>query len=382
MAKRQPQPETPQTPEPLDLTGLETGEMLNPALEAIYAEMGVDERGKIKLYITKLIEDTGKEARVWEGPPSDYDLMAVARRFGSGDYRVKLYVPHDSGRIVLGGNQLFTILLDPSEDAKIVAMRKGAPDIQQAAAPQSLSPESLALAIASAIKAGMPAPVDPFQQMTVLAGIMKQLMPAQQAAAPVGTSFAETLSAAKSLIDISRGFTPPVDADGRTDVKGAALTRGIDLVAKMFEKGLEQGKPNPGAAPAQPALAAPHAQGEPGNVAPQKLTEDQQEELDMLRLQIKLVNREAKTKSDPIALVEKYYEDLPDAVFDLIVFDPNWFAVLCQNVPDCAQYKEWYELLRLAIIEKGVKDGDLKANPDGSLMFTEEPDTTASGAVA
>jgi hypothetical protein len=378
MAKRNAQPEIPVTPEPLDLTGLETGEMLNPALEAIYAEMGVDERGKIKLYITKLVEDTGKEARVWEGPPSDYDLMAVARRFGSGDYRVKLYVPHETGRIVLGGNQLFTILLDPSEDAKIAALRKGMPDVQQNAAPQVLTPESLALAIAGAIKAAMPAPVDPFQQMTVLAGIMKQLMPAQQTVAPAGTSFAETLTAAKSLIDISRGFTPPVDADGRTDVKGVALSRGIDLVARMFEKGLEQGKPNPGGNPEQPALAAPSAPSEQRNTV--TLTEEQKEELEMMRLQIRLVNREAKANADPVQLAEKYYDDLPDAVFDLIVLEPKWFEVLCQNVPDCAQYKDWYEKMRAAIIAKGLKDGDLKANADGSLQFVSDDDTSVVGA--
>jgi len=379
MAKQRTQPETPPTPEPLDLTGLETGEMLNPALEAIYAEMGVDERGKIKLYITKLVEDTGKEARVWEGPPSDYDLMAVARRFGSGDYRVKLYVPHESGRIVLGGNQLFTILLDPSEDAKIAALRNGTPVPALQAQQSQLTPESLALAIAAAIKGAMPVPVDPFAQMEKLAGMLKTIMPPQPVA-PTGGSFMETLNAAKSLMELTKGFAPPVDAEGRTDVKGAAMLRGVNLLADMFQKSLEQGKPNPNAAPAQPALAAPSLPGEQGNAAAQgpELTDEQQEELDMMRLQIKMVNREAKANGDPVQLAEKYYDDLPDAVFDLIVLEPKWFDVLCHNVPDCAQYKEWYEKMRAAIIAKGLKDGDLKSNADGSLSFVEEPDTSAA----
>jgi hypothetical protein len=71
---------------------------------------------------------------------------------------------------------------------------------------------------------------------------------------------------------------------------------------------------------------------------------------------------------------------LPDAVFDLIVLEPKWFDVLCHNVPDCAQYKEWYEKMRAAIIAKGLKDGDLKSNADGSLQFVEDDDTSIVGA--
>lgn len=388
MAKRQPpaNPDIPAESQQLDLTGLETAEELNPALEALYAEMGQDAFGKIKVYIYKIMPETGKEPRVWEGAPGDYDLMTTAKRFGSADYRVKVHVPHSSGRIVIGGNTVFPILLDPSEDARIVATREGTPFIQQTAAPQGITPESLALAIAGAIKAAMPAPVDPLAQMDRLAGVMAKLMPAQSAA-PVGGSFMETLSAAKSLIDLTRGFNPPIDAEGRTDVKGAAMLRGVNLLADMFQKSLEQGKPNPSAAPTKPAITAPSAPDEQGNAAhdsaaaqPQ-LTEEQQKELDMMRLQIKLVNCEAKANSDPAQLAEKYYDDLPDAVFDLIVLEPQWFSVLCQNVPDCAQYKEWYEKMRAAIIAKGLKDGDLKANADGSLNFVEEPDTSGDHGV-
>lgn len=377
MTKARTQQIQPENPDPIDLTGLETGEMLNPALEAIFAEMGQDQLGKIKVYISKLVEDTGKEARVWEGPPADYDLMVTARRFGSGDYRVKVYVPHESGRIVIRGNNVFTILLDPSEDAKIVALRNGSPVSVAQVQQSQITPESLAIAFASAIKAAMPAPVDPLQQMDRLAGVMQKLLPSQTTV-PVGNSFMEILNAAKSLMEVTRGFNPPIDAEGKTDVKGLAIARGVDLLAKMFEKSVESAKPNPSIAGNQQALAAPFAGND--DAAAQTLTPEQQEDLEMNRLQIKMINREAKAKTDPITLVDKFYEDLPEAVFDLIVFEKDWFGIICANVPECTDHKTWYEALRSAIIAKGIKEGDLEAESDGSLSFTEEPDTSATGA--
>jgi hypothetical protein len=383
--KRDRQEALPPLPEQdvLDLTGLETGEELNPALEVIYAEMGQEGREKIKVYIYKFIEESGKDARVWEGTPGDYDLMSVARRFGSGDYRVKLYVPHSSGRIVIRGNQVFPILLDAMEDAKILAARTNTPVPAQVAPmqQQQLTPEAIAVAVAQAIKAAMPVQVDAFAQMDKMASIFSKMMP-QQPVAPASGGFKETLDAARALMEISKGFVPPVDAEGRTDVKGAALVRGIDLLSKMFEKGIEQARTNP-----SPAIAkTPDAVASLPNVSQPEttpeLTAEEQEELEMLRLQIKLVNRQAKNSADVAKLAEDYYEDLPDAVFDLIVLEPNWFAVLCANVPECAEHKEWYEKMRGAIIAKGLKDGDLIAASDGSLKYAEEDGTTVADGTA
>lgn len=364
----------------IDLTGLETGEELNPALQAIYAEMGQDEFGKIKVYIYKIIPETGKEPRIWEGPPGDYDLMTTAKRFGSGDYRVKLYVPHSSGRIVVGGNQVFPILLDPAEDQKIVEMREGRAPAQLAAvaAQPALTPESLAIAIAGALKAAMPAPVDAFAQLDKIAGIMSKIMPTQATVQPAGNTFMETLGAAKALMELTRGFSPPVDGEGRTDVKGMALARGIDVLARMFEKSIEQGKPaDAGNAPKAIAAVA-SGEGEQANAETAELMQEQKEELEMLRLQIRMVNRQAAANAEIDKLVEDYYGDLPDQVFDLLVLEPKWFEMLCANVPECAQYKDWYERMRTAIIAKGMKEGDLKANGDGSLSFVEEGSTTVA----
>jgi len=334
------------------------------------------------VYIYKFIDESGKEARVWEGSPGDYDLMSVARRFGSGDYRVKLYVPHSSGRIVIGGNQVFPILLDAAEDSKIVAARSNAPvAVQIAPVQQQLTPEAIAIAVAQAIKAAMPVPIDSLAQMDRMASIFAKMNP-QQVIAPASGGFKETLDAARALMDISKGFAPPVDSEGRTDVKGVALARGIDLLSKMFEKGIEQARTNPNPAPAKTPGAPASLENVPQTEAAPELTAEQQEELDMLRLQIKLVNRQAQNNADVAKLAEDYYEDLPDAVFDLIVLEPNWFAVLCANVSECANHKEWYEKMRAAIIAKGLKDGDLIAAADGSLKYAEEDDTTVANGTA
>lgn len=369
----------------LDLTGLETADELNPALQRLYAEMGNDVLGKIKVYIYKIIPETGKEPRIWEGVPDDYDLTAMAKRFGSGDYRVKVYAPHESGRIVVAANTVFPMLLDPAEDARIAVMRDGTALPQQLPGAQpALTAEAIAAIVAQAVKVAMPAQVDTLAQMDRLASVMAKLMP-QQAPVQTGGGFMETLKAATSLMELSRSMNPPVDGEGRTDVKGHALAKGIDVLTRMFEKGLEQAQQNPAHHPAKPnggALPAPDAQQAHG--AESELTQDQLEELEMLRVQIKMVNRQARANADTDKLAEDFYEDLPDQVFDLIVFESKWFEVLCANVPECAQHKEWYEKMRASIIAKGIKDGDLKAQPDGSLTFVEEPPhgNTDAGNVA
>ena len=365
----------------IDLTGLETGDELHPALQRLYAEMGTDEFGKIKVYIYKLNAETGKEPRVWEGPPGDYDLMSVAKRFGSGDYRVKVYVPHESGRIVVGANTIFPILLDPAEDAKIVALREGkdATQLGGVVAPiaqPAITPESLAIAIASALKAAMPAPVDPFAQLDKVAGILQKIMPPAQAAQPAGNSFMDTLKATQALMELTNGMRSPIDAEGRVDTKGVAITRGIDLLTKMFERSLEQNQSAKPAVPAKQIVAPQSGEGEPATPEAPQLNQEQIEELEMLKLQIRMVNRQAKVGADVEKLAEEYYDELPQDIFDLIVFEPNWFAILCQNVPECAEYKDWYEKMRTAIIAKGLKDSDLKSNADGSLSLVEEGDTT------
>lgn len=370
------QVESGQENQALDLTGLETAEELNPALERLYAEMGTDEFGKIKVYIYKIIAETGKEPRVWEGVPGDYDLMSVAKRFGSADYRVKVYVPHESGRIVVGANTVFPILLDPAEDAKLVAQREGTSAPQVNGQQHPFSPEMLAVAIAQGIKAAMPAPVDTLAQMDRLAGVMQKLMP-QHNPAPQGQSFTETLAAAKSLLELTRGMGTPIDGEGNVDAKGLAIARGVDLVARMFEKSMEPKGANIAAGPAKPgniALSAPDAQSPAQGEQSEEiaLTTEQAEELEMLRLQIKMVNRRAANGEDPVTLIDEYYDDLPDPIFDNIVFNPQWFEVLCVNVAECAQFKDWYEKLRTALIAKGLKEGDLQSLADGSLQYVEE----------
>src|SRR6266481_1741400 len=74
------------------------GESLNPALETLYAELGISGEGEAVVFVSQLDADKkGAEAQVWRGSPDDYDLEAIARTFGSGNYRVKVYVRGPTG---------------------------------------------------------------------------------------------------------------------------------------------------------------------------------------------------------------------------------------------------------------------------------------------
>lgn len=147
-------------------------ESLNPALQSVYADLGIDSEGNhATVYVSKLDADSkGNEARVWDGDPDDYDLKQIARKFGSGSYRVKVYVRVPTGQKVLKGNKVIAFLLSPEEEAKR--------NPTQSTAQPAINPHDLAAMIANAVKAGLPPPappIDPLQQLQSLAAIVSTL---------------------------------------------------------------------------------------------------------------------------------------------------------------------------------------------------------------
>lgn len=339
-----------------DVADFMTGDELNPALQQIFAELGGDSTVKITVYISKLIADSNKEARVWNGPPDEYDLMATARRFGSGDYRVKIYGPTDRGNPGIRLNQVIPIMLDATEDARLLALRKGepiAPGVMAVSGNSDMA--TIVQAVIAAIKPQLPqvvAPVDPFAMFEKFAGAMAKMMPPQQIVPQAGASgMRDVLEAARMIAEISGGNGN--ERADRSNGKDYAVTRGVDLLSRIFEKHLES---------AQPALPAPNASSKQP-VAGQ-LTEEEQLQLDMIKTQLRMANMAARSNTDPKEFADSVFDMLPDTVIHDWAENPQWFELLCAHVPDCKPHQEWYAKVREAILAFAVEEGVLQQTAD------------------
>jgi len=372
--KKLPEATPPEGTEAFDLEGIYSGSELSPALASAMAELGIEDEGTIKIYVSQLLED-GREARIWEGPPTDYDLAGLAKRFGSGDYRVKLYAPMESGKMVKRGQRDFPMRLEAGEDAALEAKRR--PNFQTAQpAGGVLTAEAIAKAVADGIRAAIPAQPPAPDMMALfskMGEIFKSLIPPAPTIAPASSlgGFQEAIKMVQGFIETSRALAPAMPLkDGEPDVGGLALARGVDLFAKMFEKSIDgkNGAVVPGVN--QPAQ---------GSGADEMSAEDL-EMLQMWKLQLKAANRSAAAGVKPEDFAETVYPMVPDTVIEGMATDENWFKLLCANVPECTPHEKWYFAVREKLMALALEDGILtqapeKPNmPDGADSTPTKPD--------
>lgn len=377
-----------ETAAPENSVGLEEtfdADALNESLSKLYGELGIGDNGESNVYVYKFVEN-GKEARIWEGSPDDYDLNKLSRRFGSGDYRVKVYVRGDSGRFVLRGNKVFCMLLDPIEEVKAQQIVSGAP---VAVAAPAFDPMAIANAITTAIAAAMPKPapqVDPLQQMAQLAGIMKTMMP-NQAPQQSPMDMLGVMRMTIEMMNLAKGERDPIES-------GVNATT-TDVFMKMIDKfgapiaGLLAQQTTPGMA----ALPAPPTTGEAPPVPfpsgtttaetatitpevsqpaqPPQTPEQEQQMLAQMRLKAGLgfLCMQAKADNDPGTYAEMAIDNVPPDALKTICESPNYLDELAKFEPDVKNHAQWFADLRECIIE--VLTADAENNSEG--LSSPEP---------
>lgn len=311
---------------PLDLTDVYDFNALNPALAKLYSEMGIDENeGQARVYVMKVMNDSGKEARVWEGPPEEYNLMATAKRHGSGDYIVRVHGPHESGRMVLRGKSDFAIQLDPVEDARIKLQREGA----IAAAPQnSMTPEAMAALVVSAVKAAIPAQAAGPSIAEIIA-LAKAMQPAQPAVNPM------------EMLKAFAGIAREVQDDDPRPRGGSngfdLMTKVVDKFAPLFERVLQAGAAG---GVINPALAAPGAQG--GELAAPPENEDMSIRL---RMGLAFLIERAKENRDAAGYANMVIDTIGEEQAQALLDDPHWFAKLQAVHPDVGSHEAFFREL-------------------------------------
>lgn len=350
------------------------GEGLNPALESIYGEMGIGPDGQdATVYISKALAD-GREARVWQGDPSDYDLMEVAKKHGSGDYRVKVYIRIKSGQRVPapGANRVFPIQLTPDEDARVKAARENPASLlpQAAGNAQVMTAEAIARIVADTVKATLPQQQpDPFAGIRVMAEVMK----AMPNAATVPQAAPNPLAGINmgDIIKTVFGMAGEV-ARMKSGAGGDAPRRGantsdiwINLINKFGEPLLNALYANrmPGGVPVIPAQPQPKAdqpaiQPE-GNAPMQNNAPMDDESRRQLQMGIAFLVAQADSGRDPATYANVVEDAMPGDTLDRILSMDDPVAFIAQFDPRVnePQRRAWFSSLIDELLEPDEPEG-------------------------
>lgn len=112
--------------------------------------------------------------------------------------------------------------------------------------------------------------------------------------------------------------------------------------------------------PAQPSvqavesLPAPAVSGTPDL---SQLTAEEQEDMLALQLAMMAAVRAAANKDPARDFAESKYDLIPEGVLIDICTAPDWWDKICAGFPAVVPHKEWFELVRLRLIEMATEDG-------------------------
>lgn len=350
---------------------------LMPALQSIKASLNISGDMPVSVYVYKVNHDgEGNDFRVYESDdPEAFVLKNIARRFGSGSYRVRVYVTDNEGMKTMRVNSIQHVLLDPDDESKALAAREAAKNPPPPGAAHGGEMRDVVAQMMAGFQASIvqimgarEAAPDPFALMERMAGIMKAMAPAPVAPAPDLQSMLGTL---KTLKDLTGGGAP----EGAS-ASEQLLLKAADALMPAIAAGVAKGQPP--AAPAGAALPAP------GPDAGPQLSPEDEDRLMMLQLQLRMANRAAARGADPAEYANDIYDAFDDEDIQGTALNPEWFTIMCNAVPGCAEHREWYEKARAALIEMAIEDNLLARAADGALTLpadsgTKEPDTKPKG---
>ncbi len=258
---------------------LTDADSLNPQLEHIYAQVGMTaDNADAKVFVSKLdVDERTKEARVWEGVPEQFDLHRVAKTFGSGSYRVMVYMKIPTGQRVRKINEVIAWLLTPEEEAKLKPQA-----MQQQA---GMSAQDIATIINTAMDARMPREAQPANQMANLKELA-EIMSLLQGNRPEPPPAKDPIAAMRDMVEIAQMLKGGDDAPLERGVNA----NGMDLLNNLIVKfgplltGALQTMQVPMAEAAAPQLAAPQPTHMPMPAAP--ATQPQPTEQDEMNLRL------------------------------------------------------------------------------------------------
>ncbi len=359
-----------------DLMPEDVGEIIDPAsllpaLQSIKASLNISGDMPVSVYVYKVNHDgEGNDFRVYESDdPEAFMLKNIAKRFGSGSYRVRVYCTDNDGMKTMRVNSIQHVLLDPEDESKAVAAREAA---KNPPAPRAESGSDFA-ALAEIMRGGFHSlaamqqvtPPDPLVMLQRLGEVMRSITP------PAPAALANPLDNLKSTLELIAMLKGAAGADGASASEQLLLKAADALMPALAAGMTKQNAPAAGPADAieSPALPAP---------AGPQLSPEEEEKIMKLQFQLMLSNRAAARGVDPVKYAETIYDAFDDEDIQGTALNPDWFKIMCEANPECAAYAEWYAKARGAIIAMAIEDDLLVYNTEGLLTLPVESGTTAS----
>lgn len=345
--------------------------------EVFYAEIGqAPEDAIVHVY---LVRAGGDEPKIWRGTPSNFNLEALSKKFGSGDYRVMLYAKMETGGSLRRRmNKVIPILLTADEDAAIRNLREGR-DAAATGTTGAFNERMIEDLINRSIERLRPPPVaavDPLAMVERLAGVFKAMIPPPAApVAPVAPQldFMTVLNAAKAMQGMMGAGRDPLD-DPNDDPSTRLFTRAASTVMGMIEKG----NAAQGVTATVAGHVAPAAALIPANPPP---AQNEDDPLLMFRLQLKAACRAAAAGEDATEYAGDVYPLISDEDLRSFANDPSWFAKIVQVLPECAHHQAWLTTARDTLVKMAGEDGVLTGTSGGDSVVVPPLSDPAGGVI-
>ncbi len=235
-----------------ELEALEEAEKppVNEALETLYAEMEITgDLESARVFVSKLnFDGANNEARVWEGDAEAYNLERIAKKFGTGQYRVKVYVRIPTGQRVQKASKVYGYKLSREDEERLNA------PVTQPSQSGGLTVADVETMFARFAAQMQPAPVaqpNPLAMMKELAEVMKVMTPAP--AQPGGMGQMRDMI---EIVQLMRESSDPIER-GVNASTSDVLLKMVEKFGPLMAGALQMQQPQNMAQAPAPQLQAP-----------------------------------------------------------------------------------------------------------------------------
>ena len=335
------------------------------ALLGVLAELGEsDDKAKVNLY--RIPSEKGKpDAYITSFQPSEFDMDAIALKFGGGTYRVRVY----NSASKLSANKIISIEA-PKVIEKVEAIQAPALDVSAIVSAIAESGKQQAAILAAALQS-LNKPQETESQMLNRMMMYKELFGANQAQQAPQYNPVELL---KTGIEIAQ-----MGGDGGGN--NAWVSKALETFAPLMGQVLAQNQAQPQAQQRQTPRALPQAAPKVENQLSTQTEQTQPTEDDpmnlMMRAYIGMLSNAAKSNASTEEWANNILDNVPAAQLPEIeglLRSSDWQEKLAQLAPAVNQYPQWFSELRDTVIFFIDEDKKLTAggNTDSVVAHDSE----------
>lgn len=333
------------------------------ALENVLSELGSSGAdAKVNVY---QLDDKKNRAFVGSFLPGDFSIEQIQLQYGAGEYAVevrkdKKWLKKTTVKIAAPRNinaMAAPLPVTGIGDTKILeTMQAGFKEMSA----------MFANAIGGLV-ANQPKPKTAMEMLQELQ-MMKEIMGVNnQPAAPA----ADPMQMMEIAMNLAEKIQPRVGEPGT----GEVIMEAIKNFGPLLQQGLQRQQTVPVMMPQLPhvqipAPVAPTLQMPDGTPAPITQNQPTQETDDMnlaRKMYLNLLVSNAQANNDPSTYANLMLDLAGEQAALEFANDPQWFEKLCAEEPRAANFREWFDELRLMVLEltkpenEGINEGD-KAN--------------------